>query len=62
MHLFHNWSKWSRPLTSEIKTKLQWRVCLKCGKAIYRSIPKGANMDDAIINGALDEVTQNKTI
>lgn len=56
---FHDWKKWTRPISVYANYKQQWRECAKCGKVSVRSVfLKGAESDATIkeVISSLNEV------
>jgi hypothetical protein len=53
---WHKWSKWSRPIVVYNAHKQQWRSCIKCEKAQFRTLGYDKFADVKEVNKSLDEI------
>lgn len=55
---FHDWSKWTDPITTYCSNKQQWRVCEHCNKAQFRTLWWDKQTPLASILSALKELRE----
>ncbi len=58
MFHFHKWSKWSNPIQTRglFRNKQQWRFCLVCNKAIFRTLRRDKETRIEYITKALGDI------
>ncbi len=55
----HTWSRWSMPIVTETWDKHQWRVCLDCNKAQFRTLRIGCG---AAVNHICEAIREVQSI